>query len=219
LALLFLIAALPTTAEASVWVANGARAPALRVDTRGNAEVRWHDARGRLHTLLVPHRGSVLPGGRIVGRDVSRQQTASRVSLAVVVRRTPDGRLWALQRWQVVAGGPVGLRFARWSGEATVVSAEVTEGRLVGMAMYHGRPLFGVSPTTAGKRVRVLAYIDAQSGSSWTRLLGVFPRSPDAAFSLLLRPEWAAPAYRVTLRAPNLGWAYTPDTRIVVTNP
>jgi hypothetical protein len=217
--LLVLAAVLPTTAHASIWVANGARASTLRVDVRGNAEVRWRDTRGRRRTLLIPRHGKVLPGGHIVGRDVSRRQATSSVALAVAVRRTPDGRLWALQQWQVVVGGPVELRFARWSGESTSLSAELAEGRLIGTATYHGKPLFGFSPTTAGKRVRVLAYVDAQSGSSWRRLLGVFPRSPDGSFSVLLRPEWAAPAYRVTLRAPNLGWSYTPDARVIVTTP
>jgi hypothetical protein len=216
--LLFLLV-VPTNAHASIWVTNGARAPTLLVDARGNAEARWRDAGGRMHTLLIPRRGEVFPGGHVTGRDVSRRQPLSTVALAATVRRTPDGRLWALQRWQPVPGGPVELRFARWTGEPTAVSAEVVEGRLTGTASYHGKPLFGLSPTTAGKRVRVLAYIDAQSGSSWRRLLGVFPRAPDGSFSVLLRPEWAAPAYRVTLRAPNLGWAYTPDARVVVTSP
>jgi hypothetical protein len=219
LALLLLLAVLPTTADASIWVTNGARSPTLRVDARGNAEVRWRDARGRMQTLLIPRQGKVLPGGHIVGRDVSRREATSTVPLAVAVRRTRDGRLWALQRWQVMPRGPVELRFARWTDEPTLLSAEVEDGRLVGTATYHGRPLFGSWPTTAGKRVRVVAYVDAQAGSSWRRLLGVFPRSPDGSFSVLLRSEWAAPAYRVTLRAPNLGWAYTPDARVVVTNP
>jgi hypothetical protein len=221
LTLLLLAAAgvAPGAAHASIWVADGARAPALRVDARGNAEVRWRDARGGAQTLLIPRRGKVLPGGHIAGRDVSRPDPATDLPLAVAVRRTPDGRLWALQRWQILPGRPVELRFARWTGEPTLVTAEVAEGRLLGTATYHGRGLYGFSPTTAGKRVRVAAYVDAQADASWRRLLGVFPRAPDGSFRLLLRPEWSAQAYRVTLRAPNLGWVYAPDARVVVTAP
>jgi hypothetical protein len=95
----------------------------------------------------------------------------------------------------------------------------VAEGRLVGTVTYHGKPLYGTSPTPEGKRVRVLVYVDARRGTSWRRLVGVFPRAPAGSFAVLLRPAWTAPAYRLTLRAPNLGWAYLPDTRVVVTNP
>jgi hypothetical protein len=218
-ALLLIVAVLPVSAGASIWVANSARGPALRVDARGNAEVRWRDTRGRLQTLLIPRSGRVLPGGHISGRDVSRLDARTDLPLAVSVRRTPDGRAWALQRWQQAAGGPVELRFSRWTGEPPLLSAEVAEGRLVGTATYHGKPLYGITPTPEGKRLRVLVYVDARRGSSWQRLLGVFPRAPEGSFALLLRPAWMAPSYRLTLRAPNIGWAYTPDMRVVVTNP
>jgi hypothetical protein len=219
-ALIILVAALPTAAaSASIWVTNNARAPVLRVDARGNAEVAWRDAGGQVRTLLVPRTGEVLPGGKIRGRDISRRQSNSQLPLAVVVRRTPDGRLWALQRWQVVPNGPLELRFARWTGEPTSVDAEVLNGRLVGTATYHQTPLYGFSPTTAGKRVRVAVLLDARDGASWRRLLGVFTRAPDGGFSVFLRPEWMSTAYRVTLRGPNLGWAYTPDTRSLVMYP
>jgi hypothetical protein len=68
-----------------------------------------------VQTLLIPRQGKVIPGGHIGGRDVSQRQATSTVPLAVAVRRTPAGRLWALQRWQVAPRGPVELRFARWS--------------------------------------------------------------------------------------------------------
>jgi hypothetical protein len=210
---------LPATTAASVWITNSARAPTLRVDARGNAEVRWRDGNGTLRTLLVPRSGRVLPGGHITGRDVSRPDAQTDLPMAVSVRRTPDGRHWALQRWQLVPGRPTELRFSRWTGEPPLVAAEVTEGRLAGTVTYHGKPLYGTSRTPEGKRVRVLLYVDAQTGSSWRRLVGVFPRAPDGSFSVLLRPDWMAPAYRLMLRAPNAGWAYTPDMRVIVTNP
>src|SRR5205823_6459513 len=146
---LALAAATASPAAASIWVANGGRAPTLQVDARGNAEIGWHDARGA-HTLLVPRSGSVLPGGRLTGRDISRPIPSS-VAMAVVTRRTPDGRYWALQRWQVLPNGPVELHFARWTGEPTTVTAEVANDHLTGSAAYHGRPVYGYSPTTAGK--------------------------------------------------------------------
>src|SRR3982751_931386 len=86
---------LPPRAAASIWITNGARAPTLGVDSHGNAEIGWRDTRGLRHTLLVPPRGRVLPGGH-AGRDVSRR-VGLKLPLARVVRRTPDGRLWALQ--------------------------------------------------------------------------------------------------------------------------
>lgn len=216
--LLLVAAVLPVGARGSVWVANAAGGATLRVDDRGNAEVRWR-AGGRLQTLLIPRTGLVLPGGHITGRDVSRPERRTDLPLAVSVRRSADGRLWALQRWQQVPGGPVELRFSRWTGAPPLISGEVAEGRLVGTVTYHGKPLYGTSPTPEGKRVRVLVYVDARRGTSWRRLVGVFPRAPAGSFAVLLRPAWTAPAYRLTLRAPNLGWAYLPDTRVVVTNP
>jgi hypothetical protein len=217
--LLLIAAVLAAPAPASIWVADNARSPVLRVDASGNAEVRWRDARGRFQTLLVPRTGRVLPGGHINGRDVSRPDRQTQLPLAVSMRRTPEGRHWALQRWQPVVGGPVELRLARWTGAAPLLSAEVAEGRLAGTVTYHGRPLYGTSPTPEGKRLRILVYVDGRAGSSWRRLLGVFPRTASGSFGVLLRPAWTAPAYRLTLRAPNLGWAYTPDMRVVVTNP
>ena len=65
----------------------------------------------------------------------------------------------------------------------------------------------------------MVAYVDAAAGATWGRLLGVFPRGPDGTFSLLLRPEWTAAQYRVTLYGPNVGWAFAPDDRTVIDTP
>lgn len=180
---------------------------------RGNAEVDWRDAHGVRHTLLVPPRGKYLPDGR-AGVDVSRR-TPVRLPLAVAVavRRTPDGRLWALQEWRV--SGAVELHFARWTGSPTRVT-QVADGRLTGVVTYHGAPVFGTSPTTGGAKLRVAAYVDALEGTALTRLLGVYPRSPDGSFSVFLRPEWQAPRYRVTVYGQNRGWAYAPDAFVEV---
>jgi hypothetical protein len=214
LTLIFLVAlATPGSGAASIWIANGARSPSLRVDARGNAQVTWSDRRG-LHTLLVPRSGRVLPGGRS-GPDVSRR-AATMVPLALTVRRTPDGRMWALQRWRG-ATGALELHLSRWKGAPTEVTAEVAGERLTGRVTFHGGGVSGYSPTTAGRRLRVAAYVDALQGMTWRRLAGVFPRA-DGSFSLFLHPAWQAPRYRVTVYGKNVGWTFMPDASIEVTS-
>lgn len=206
------------SAGAAIQVAAGALAPTLKVDGRGYAEVAWKTKGGARHTLLIPPQGRVLPGGRLPGRDVSRATAAVQIPFKRVLRQTPDGAFWALQAWQVVKGGPVHLRFSRWRGEPTVVTAELTGETLSGAASFQGQPLFGRSPTTGGKQVRIYVYVDCSGclgRSGWTRLIGVPPRSPDGSYSLGIRPDWLAGRYRVTLAGPNLGWSYTPDASAV----
>ena len=225
-AALFAIVALASTADAgaSIWVASGARAPQLRVDARGYAEVSWRDVRGVRRTILVPPRGRLLPGGRLAGRDVSRPAELT-LPLKVVVRRTPDGRLWALQRWQLVPGKPEELRFSRWRGaptrvDATVTCCTVNQPRLDGRVTFAGRPVFGFSPTPEGKRIRLIAYVDCfacgPSESGWDRTVGVFLRPPDGSFGLVIRPTWEGDAYRVTVPGPNRGTTLAPDARTIV---
>ena len=213
LALIFLIVglAVPDSGAASIWIANAARSPSLRVDVRGNAQVTWRDRRGS-HTLLVPAVGRVLPGGRS-GPDVSRR-AATAVPLALTVRQTPDGRLWALQQWRGSTGA-LELHLARWKGLPTKVTAEVSGERLTGRVTFHGSGVSGYSPTTAGRRLRVAAYVDAQQASTWKRLVGVFPRA-DGSFSLFLHPAWQAPRYRVTVYGKNVGWTFMPDAAVEV---
>ena len=211
-------------AEASIWVASGARSPQLRVDARGYAEVSWRDAGGGRHRVLVPPRGRLLPGGRITGRDVSRPATLP-LPLKVVVRRTPDGRLWALQRWRVQPERPEELHFARWRGAPTNVQAQVVcctadRQRIEGRVSFAGRPVFGYSPTPEGRRIRLIAYADcyrcAPNETGWGRMLGLFLRPPDGSFSLLVRPPWEADRYRITVAGPNLGMTLAPDTRVEI---
>src|SRR3954447_15226588 len=105
----------PAGAVASVTVATAATRPALRVDAGGYAEVSW-SAGGVRRTLLVPPRGNVLPGACLPGRDVSRAARGIQIPFARVIRRTPDGRYWALQSWRLVRRGAVELRSSRWRG-------------------------------------------------------------------------------------------------------
>jgi hypothetical protein len=210
-------AALPTVASGSITAATNAQRPALRVDARGYAEVSWSSG-GARQTLLIPPSGRYLPGGTISGADVSRPTAVPGLPFAKVVRRTPDGRLWALQAWRVQPGGPVELRFARWRGAPSTVEADVTLRRLTGTASFQGRGIYGTSPTTAGTPIRHYAFVDcfACEGSGWNRLLGLRLAGPRGAFALLLRPAWAAPRYRVTVAGPNRGWTYAPDASVVV---
>jgi hypothetical protein len=87
--------------------------------------------------------------------------------------------------------------------------------RLVGHAIFHGRPVTGFTRSPAGRRLRIFAYFDcfgcpaAQPGQ-WGRMLGVSPRD-DGTFSVSLRPDWVGTRYRATVMGPNAGWTYAPD--------
>ena len=207
------------TAGASIWIANGARAAQLRVDARGYAEVRWRDARGA-HTILVPPRGRLLPGGRISGADVSRPDSRLSLPMKVLVRRAPDGRRWALQAWQVLPRGQVELHLSRWRGAPTRIEPETPccpDGRLRGTVGFGGRPVYGFSPTPEGKRIRLVAYVDyARPGAGWARAAGVFLRPPTGSFALFLQSRWRSTRYRVTVAGPNRGTTLAPDARVVV---
>jgi hypothetical protein len=203
---MLLAAATASPAAGSIAVAYDAQRPALRVDARGNAEVSW-SAGGARRYLLVPPRGRVLPGARLSGRDVSRAAAAPRLAFQRVLRRTPDGRLWALQTWRARAGGPVELHFSRWRGAPTRVTFTVTETVLEGSADFQGRPVTGSSPTPEGKRLRHYAFVDCLGCGgtrTWKRLTAVLTRA-NGSFRLFLRPAWRGSRYRVTVAGPNRG--------------
>lgn len=201
--------------------AANAERPALRVDARGNAEVSWTEG-GTRRTLLIPPQGRYLPGGKFAGPDVSRPATVPGLPFTRVVRRTPDGRLWALQAWSVQPGGPVELRFSRWTGDPTVVEAQVAGARLSGSASFAGRPVYGFSPTTAGTPIRHYAFVDCRGcpgAPAWKRLQGVTLAAPGGTFRLALTPQRKGSEYRVTVAGPNRGWTYAPDATVVVQAP
>jgi hypothetical protein len=198
-------------AAGSIAVAYDAQRPAIRVDSRGNAEVSW-TAGGARRYLLVPPRGRVLPGARLPGRDVSRAAPGPRLPFQRVLRRTPDGRRWALQTWRATARGPVELHFSRWRGAPTRVTVTVTETALEGSAEFQGRPVTGSSPTPEGKRLRHYAFVDCLGCGgtrAWKRLTAVRTRA-DGSFRLLLRPAWRGSRYRVTVAGPNRGTTLAP---------
>lgn len=213
---LALVAVAPGIAAASTTVATGVGRPALRVDAAGNAEVSW-TAGGAHRTLLVPPTGRVRPGVRLPGRDVSRAGAAS-IPFARVVRRTPDGRTWALQSWPVAGSGAADLRIARWHGAPTALTLTNEGGVLTGRATFHGSAIPLWSRTFAGTRMRVYVYLDGWSGGAWHRLGGVAPRS-DGTFRRLIPESFAAyPKFRAVVTGPVVGSDIAPDAAAVATS-
>lgn len=207
-----------TAAAGSIDVTVKGSQPALKVDARGAAEVSWTEG-GVRKTLLVPPSGRYLPGGRILSADVSSPAPKTGIVGAVVVRKTPDGRLWALQRTPTQPDGSTTLRLARWQGDPTELEASLEGERITGKATFAGRGVFGTSPTTAGTAVTHFAWVDCwrcSGARGWKRLLGVRLRGPGGTFALALRPAWRAQRYRVTVLGPNRGADYAPDAVVVV---
>ncbi len=208
----------PGRGASSIVLAGNATRVTLRVDARGYAEIGW-TTEGVRQYVVVPPRGRVLRGRRLTRRDVSRPYTRLKLPFQRALRRTPDGRLWAVQAWR---GGAhtVDLHFARWRGEPTVVILSVppTAGpmpRLIGQATFHAHPVTGFSTTPSGIRFRHFAYLDcfacpaAQPGE-WARMLAVATRA-DGSFGVVLRPEWVGARYRATVAGPTRGATFAPD--------
>jgi hypothetical protein len=210
-------------AAASVRVTTNAQRPALRVDARGYAEVSW-SARGVRRTLLIPPRGRALPGGRLRGPDVSR---AARVAIPFrrVVRRTRDGRYWALQSWKLTRSGAVELRFSRWRGAPTELelAAEPSGGThlLRGRVTFHGRAVTGFWRTLEGTPIRHAAVLECfacRGRSGWTWFNSVRTQR-DGAFGATVPHDAHAPRYRATIVGPNIGWTLAPDASAVAEPP
>jgi hypothetical protein len=205
--------ALAASASASITLGTNAQRPALRVDARGNAEVSW-TAGGVRRYVFVPPTGRVYPGRRLAARDVSRSSTAVALAFRRVLRRTPDGRLWALQTWRVRPGGPVELRFSRWRGappKVTLAAEQRFEGDLLtGRATFAGRAVPLYSPTPEGKRIRSFVYVDRATTSGWSRVSGVSTQA-DGSFRLYVPPQSLGLRYRALLPGPNIGTTLAPD--------
>ena len=218
LALAIVLVAAVSSAQASVWVGESARKPTLRIDSKGTAEVRFTSG-GRADTVIVPARGQLYHGGSLSGPDVSRRVSAPTLPNAVVVKRTPDGRLWALQQLRVKPGAPLDLHLARWRGSPTAIALAVNGEQLEGRATFNGRGVSGVTKTLEGKRTRVYVYLDYFAGGTWRRMLGVAPKA-DGSFSMFLRPAWQqASRYRATMPGPNVGPHLAPDAEEMISAP
>jgi hypothetical protein len=198
---------------ASITVATNAQRPALRVDAHGTAEVSW-TAAGVRRYLLVPPTGRVYPGRQLLARDVSVSTAAVVLPFRRVLRRTPDGRFWALQTWRLQPGGPVELRFSRWRGEKPRVTLETRPQYagevLSGDATFAGRPVPLYSPTPEGKRIRSYVHLDRWTGRGWSRLTSVAIRA-DGTFRYFAGAGAAAMRYRALLPGPNIGATLAPD--------
>ncbi len=211
--------AAPAVAAGSITVATNVQGPALRVDARGNAEVSWTSGGSRQY-LLVPATGRVLPGGRLAGTDVSRPAAQPSLPYRRVLRRTPDGRLWALQTWQVAFSKDVELRFSRWRGAPTQITltaapsgqTEVLRGR----ATFGGRPVTGTSPTNAGTPILHSAFLDCLGcgAPGWIRW-GAKRTAADGTFAITVPPARRGTRYRVSITGPNRGSTLAPDAAAV----
>ena len=201
------------SASASVTLATNPERPALRVDRQGNAEVSW-TAGGVRRYVFVPPTGRVYPGRRLTAADVSRSSNAVALPFRRVLRRTPDGRLWAIQTWRVRPGGPVELRFSRWRGappQITLTSQPRFDGELVsGRATFAGRPVPLSSPTPEGKRIRSYAFVDRSATTGWNRIAGAATRA-DGTFRLFVPAGKLGARYRAVLPGPNIGATFAPD--------
>jgi len=211
--ILALTLALPASATAAITLATYPVRPALKVDARGNAEVSWTSGGVRRY-VLVPPTGRVYPGRRLSGADVSRSTTAVPIPFRRVLRRTPDGRYWALQTWRIRPGGPVELRFSRWRGrppQVTLAASRRFDGELLtGRATFAGRPVPLYSPTPEGKQIRSYAYVDRALASRWDRIAGVATRA-DGTFRLFVPAGKLGVSYRAALPGPNIGATLAPD--------
>jgi hypothetical protein len=204
--------------NASIFIGMIPTSANLGVDARGTAVISWVQG-GLRQTLTVPAHGQLFHGGSL-SRDVSRVAPAGALANALVVRRTPDGRMWALQSWSARPGGPVELHLARWKGAPTKLTLAYDGSRLTGRAEFQGKPVTGTSPTLEGKRLRIYVYLDCSgcpgAGSGWKRMIGVAPKT-DGSFSVLVRPEWKGKRFRAFLLGPNIGATLAPDAQAIVT--
>ena len=210
--------ALSVTASAATTVAVGAERPALRVDRHGNAEVSWSAGSVRRY-LLVPPEGRVYPGRRLSANDVSRSSTAVAIPFRRVLRRTPDGRFWALQAWRVRPDGPVELRFSRWRGGLPRVTLQAEprfDGEVLsGRATFAGRAIPLFSPTPEGKRIRSYAYLERLVGQTWRRF-GASATDANGAFRRFVRAGELASRYRAVVTGPNVRATLAPDAASAV---
>ena len=205
--------AVAAVAHGSIDVGADVARPTLQVDAKGTAFVGF-TVHGKPDMVVVPAKGQLHHGGSLAGRDVSRPSPAG-VPLALAVRRTPDGTLYALQAWQVLPGQPVELHLARWKGEPTKLTLETDGKRVTGMASFQGKPVTGTTSTLEGKHPRIYVYLDCfgcGGRPGWTRMIGLAPKA-DGSFAVDLRPDWAGTRFRATVAGPNAGVVFAPDAQ------
>jgi hypothetical protein len=143
---------------------------------------------------------------RIRGRDASAPTAAVKIPFKRVLRRTPDGRFWALQMWRTRANGGVELRFSRWRGAPTKLTAQITTtddtATIVGYAAFHGQPIVGAP-----------VYVDCSGCSNrarWTRI-GSTKTQGDGDYTFVVPPGSRDARYRTSVIGPNIGAILAPD--------
>ena len=205
-----LLAVGPDLARASVCVTKGARSPVLRVNASGTAEVQWTAGGERRYAVIRPEALCAERGIRMSGRDVSRSVGGVSIPFKEVVKRTGDGRLWALQAWRRDLDSARELRFSRWRGSPPNLKARTVCCRL-GREVLRGRVTYHRKAVA-----RATVYVDCLACSSqrrgWTRVARE-KTSGGGRFRLVIRPRWKSTRYRVTLLGPNFGWVRAPDMR------
>jgi hypothetical protein len=217
-------AVLAAPASPSIGIAFGPfRNASLRVDRAGNAEVAWTTSAGVHDSVVVPPAGELVHG-TLSGADVSRPSNAAVLPYRIALRRTPDGRLWALQAWQTGFKGPVELRLSRWTGRPTAITlTRKKNGRffvLTGRATFHGRPVTGKYRTNSGVLINEAAQLDcfacpAAHGAKWFRFNGV-KTTAAGTFGSGLKAAWTGTRYRATIVGPNTGSTLAPDAAAIL---
>jgi hypothetical protein len=207
------VAAAPV-ASGSYGLAQGASGPTLRVDSSGSAGVGWK-VDGQQVSFVVPRSGNGYHG--VVAIDVSKRASLA-LPLAVAVRRTKDGTLYALQQFET-ASRPVSLDLSRWKGSPTKLTLATDGTHLTGKVTFGGHPVTGTSETPAGQAMRIYVYVDCfgcpGAANKWTQLLGVAPKS-DGTFSIYLRSSWVGKRYRASVQGPNVGGQMAPDAQTII---
>lgn len=228
LALALAIAAavvVPTFASGSILVTQDGRKPSLKVGANGSAEVGWTDKSGNRQRLLIPMRGLVLPGGKITGKNVATKTRKWKLPFKPILRKGPKNFFYAVQRWRPKPGGPLEIRFARWKGRPTQLALEAafngTRESLSGSVVFRGKPVFGTSPTPAGKKLKIFVLLDcfdcarASGGTGWGRIAGKALKSKDGTYALNLLTANEGSKYRAQIAGPNRGLHLGPDVRAI----
>ena len=197
-------------ASASYVLATNAASPTLRVNAAGDAEMSWTSG-GSRSTFVLGKSGSGYHGA-IAGSDVSKR-ASSAIPMVVVVRRTPDGTLWALQQ-RTVIGRPTSLDLSRWRGAPTQLTLATDGRRISGSVTFHGKPVTGSTPTPGGRNVHTYVFLECfgcrAQPKGWIAMLGVAPKA-DGTFAVYLRPSWVGTRYRAIVAGPNVGGELAPD--------
>jgi hypothetical protein len=204
-------------AHASIILGIGTSQARLQVDAKGDAEVTFV-ANGQRVTVIVPPHGLPSHAGSLAGPDVSRPVAGPKLPFALTVRRTPEGRLWALQLMQAQPTGAPELHLARWTGAPTTLTLATNGTHVTGTASFQGRPVAGFTSTLGGRHPRIYVLMDCFSCGGkpgWTRMLSVPPRA-DGRFSVYIQPQWKGTRYRATVAGPNFGLTLAPDAQAVI---